>query len=266
MKAKNVKSKEKVLLSKKRKFSEIEPNKLNESNAKSPNLETDSLKKIVKFRSYLKKVKQSKEPNSERESHSKREEVSNKEVEISIMPTVVVENGVITVNKANYENIKNQMFENMQRDNQNKVEFIDEGSLRLNYLSYINKKIPHEKWTEEENCMFFRALEFFGTDFSMMALIFKGKSRKQLKSKFIKEEKSSSAKIKNCLNYHREKGNDLVRIFRKFQQQQLEANIRHDDIDFKPLLAGLVNLKKLEKVALQEEEESEESDSEFTNN
>jgi len=58
------------------------------------------------------------------------------------------------------------------------------------------KAINHsEKWTEKETRKFYRALELFGTDFSLITKLFPNRNRNQIKNKFLKEEKISRKKI-----------------------------------------------------------------------
>jgi len=52
-----------------------------------------------------------------------------------------------------------------------------------------------DKWTEQETKKFYRALELFGTDFSLIAQLFPNRNRMQIKNKFLKEEKTSPKKI-----------------------------------------------------------------------
>jgi len=58
------------------------------------------------------------------------------------------------------------------------------------------KNINHsEKWTEVETKKFYRAIELFGTDFSLITKLFPTRNRNQIKNKFLKEEKVSKKKI-----------------------------------------------------------------------
>eukprot|EP00826_Nyctotherus_ovalis_P027195 TRINITY_DN2121_c0_g1_i18.p2 TRINITY_DN2121_c0_g1~~TRINITY_DN2121_c0_g1_i18.p2 ORF type:complete len:153 (+),score=55.37 TRINITY_DN2121_c0_g1_i18:200-658(+) len=60
------------------------------------------------------------------------------------------------------------------------------------------KKVGREKaerWLEEETEKFYRALQIFGTDFSVIERLMPGRSRKQIKSKFNKEEKANPERI-----------------------------------------------------------------------
>lgn len=58
------------------------------------------------------------------------------------------------------------------------------------------KNINHsEKWTEDETEKFYRALEIFGTDFSLISRLFPKRNRNQIKNKFLKEERISKTRV-----------------------------------------------------------------------
>jgi len=52
-----------------------------------------------------------------------------------------------------------------------------------------------EKWTKEETAKFYKAIEIFGSDFSMVAKLFPNRNRAQIKNKFRKEEKEKPQDI-----------------------------------------------------------------------
>ncbi|XP_026763101.2 uncharacterized protein LOC113521681 [Galleria mellonella] len=54
-------------------------------------------------------------------------------------------------------------------------------------------------WTEPETVRFYRALAAIGTDFSLMAPLFPGRSRRELKTKFKKEERLNCAQVDKAL-------------------------------------------------------------------
>lgn len=55
------------------------------------------------------------------------------------------------------------------------------------------------RWSTEETSQFFRALSQVGTDFTMMTLLIPKRSRKELKNKFKKEEKSNPHRVARAL-------------------------------------------------------------------
>jgi len=58
------------------------------------------------------------------------------------------------------------------------------------------KKEKSEKWSQEETDKFYKALQIFGTDFSIIAKLLPGRTRKQIKNKFNREEKDPDLRKK----------------------------------------------------------------------
>jgi len=59
-----------------------------------------------------------------------------------------------------------------------------------------------EKWTEEETNKFYEGLQIFGSDFSMVGILFPKRTRDQIKKKFNREEKSDGKRINEALKAH----------------------------------------------------------------
>jgi len=59
-----------------------------------------------------------------------------------------------------------------------------------------------EKWTEEETNRFYEGLEIFGSDFSMIGILFPKRTRDQIKKKFTREEKSDGKRVNEALKAH----------------------------------------------------------------
>jgi hypothetical protein len=55
------------------------------------------------------------------------------------------------------------------------------------------------RWTASEDQLFYQLLEQHGTDFSMFALHFPHRSKKQIKSKFIREARQHATLISNAI-------------------------------------------------------------------
>ena len=75
-----------------------------------------------------------------------------------------------------------------------------------------------QKWTSEESKLFFRALSLFGTDFSMITLMFQGRNRSQIINKFHKEEKEHPEKIEQSLMSHKHCSSRLLNRYSDFLQ------------------------------------------------
>uniref|UniRef100_A0A0K2U4N2 Transcription factor TFIIIB component B'' Myb domain-containing protein n=1 Tax=Lepeophtheirus salmonis TaxID=72036 RepID=A0A0K2U4N2_LEPSM len=68
-----------------------------------------------------------------------------------------------------------------------------------NYGTWAKKR-KNSEWGEKETVRFYKALSIFGTDFSMMASIFKKRDRYDLKMKFKKEERGNRNLVDRCLS------------------------------------------------------------------
>jgi len=92
------------------------------------------------------------------------------------------------------------------------------------------KNINHsEKWTEEETKKFYRAIELFGTDFSLITKLFPNRNRNQIKNKFLKEEKVSKKKIDLIFQQHNPAG--LKKIYKKAYNYLLPHAQKNSDTD-----------------------------------
>lgn len=98
------------------------------------------------------------------------------------------------------------------------------------------KTLNHtDKWTDNDNKKFFDAIEMFGADFSMIALMFPKRTIKQMKAKFLKEEKANPDSIKKALynNVHKN-------IKNKFDTELL-IKIQSGTADFAMLMSAIQN-------------------------
>ena len=68
-----------------------------------------------------------------------------------------------------------------------------------------------QKWKEKDTKLFFKALSVFGTDFSMVALLFRGRDRSQLINKYHKEERDNPGRVELALKTHRQGGSKVMR-------------------------------------------------------
>jgi len=81
----------------------------------------------------------------------------------------------------------------------NQVARVVDGPDRINSASY-SKRTTTERWTKEETELFYRGLQQFGTDFSLVAQLFPKRTRKQVKAKFKREEKTAPEKVDAALS------------------------------------------------------------------
>ena len=75
---------------------------------------------------------------------------------------------------------------------------VEESGTKLNSATYANYQ-KAEKWTKEDTEFFFQALRQFGTDFSLIQRLFPGRSRRQIKKKYLVEDKTNPTRVEECI-------------------------------------------------------------------
>ena len=82
-------------------------------------------------------------------------------------------------------------------------------------------------WNDEETDRFYDALRMFGTDFFIISKMFAPKTRRQIKTKFVREERLDPTRVNDALmgkqtvpmdlnHYARQSGRD-VSVFTKYE-------------------------------------------------
>ena len=94
----------------------------------------------------------------------------------TIAPKLVFKDGKIVLENAKEEHEKGLIVVDNKKP------------YKLTSMSFRTKN-HSAKWTEEETKRFYKAIEIFGADFSMIAKLFPTRNRDQIKNKFRKEEK-----------------------------------------------------------------------------
>lgn len=91
----------------------------------------------------------------------------------------------------------------------------------------FKSRIYSRKWTDTETRLFLRALGLFGTDFSMITLMFKGRSRSQIINKFHKEEKQRPSLVEQAIKCHNTGKSRLLKSYgRLFEKSQEDVHIQ----------------------------------------
>ena len=95
--------------------------------------------------------------------------------------------------------------------NEDALEEVEEDDLtaRINSHSWLydNRRDPAERgrplksdrWTADQTEAFYDALRMFGTDFYIISCMFPGKTRRQIKLKFVREERNNPTAVKAAL-------------------------------------------------------------------
>jgi len=68
----------------------------------------------------------------------------------------------------------------------------------INCKTY-SKQAYARPWTQEETDLFYEAISCIGTDFTLIAKLFPARTRRQVKAKFVKEDKVNAAQVDRAL-------------------------------------------------------------------
>lgn len=137
------------------------------------------------------------------------QEAANTAAASAQAPQMRVVNGVLTLDHSSTQVDRNARA----REDAEELQEIEEDELttRVNQMSWIkaNRKDPRERtswgptradrWSDEQTDMFYDALKMFGTDFFIISKMFPGKTRANVKRKFVKEERLDPDRIKRAL-------------------------------------------------------------------
>jgi len=87
---------------------------------------------------------------------------------------------------------------------------------------YCRKRTKNEKWKSDDTEKFYKNLSIYGCNFALLAALFRGRSRKQLKNKFKKEERENPKLIKEALTKRRPMELD-INEFEKVVTENMKA-------------------------------------------
>ena len=113
-------------------------------------------------------------------------------------PDTHIINGQIVIDESSLRIDRHANAEAAREAEQQDV--IDENQLtrRINSASWM-KREKTESWNEELTDKFYDGLRMFGTDFQMISALFPGRNRRQIKLKFVREERANEERIKRTL-------------------------------------------------------------------
>jgi len=170
--------------------------------------EEQTLKEIISKRVYIKAAKNpGSENNASAQNSNKRRNphLDSPDSEESITKKEKREDDAMRLFSTNQEPVvpqivfkdgKAQLDISSQEQVHQKPLVVVTGNQKKVTTSRSFKKMSNtEKWSEYDTKKFYRALEFFGTDFSTIGKLFKNRSHNQIKNKFLKEEKVAPQKI-----------------------------------------------------------------------
>jgi hypothetical protein len=178
-----------------------------------------------------------------------------------LKPKVFIENGKVRIERPTMEEVNHRLQEE-QRKNAF-VEFNEKN--KISSLSF-KKRLHSDKWDDEETKFFYKCLESFGTDFSILEIVLHPRNRNQIKNKYRKEEKLNSRKIENALKkFDPKKLFKLVTIIKFLQNKKTE-----EPINYQKLLNDEIEIdenfdKELNNILIKKDRDEDDEDEEEEN-
>ena len=104
---------------------------------------------------------------------------------------------------------------------------VEENGTRLNSATYSNRA-KAEKWNKEDTELFYRAMTQFGTDFSLIARLFPGRTRRQVKRKYLIEDRADPRRVEAAIQ-NREQDpamyKNLISVLKAQAAERMESSI-----------------------------------------
>lgn len=142
-------------------------------------------------------------------------------------PSVIMVEGVLQVDPASM--VVSAGGQTLDPDS---LERVEETNKRVTSSTYLKRR-RGPKWSPEETEQFYDALRMFGTDFSTLCLLFPSRTRRQIKSKYSREDKIHPSRVEAALRGHLEPTPlELERILKLAKESdRLDAEEEDDDDD-----------------------------------
>ena len=121
---------------------------------------------------------------------------------VALIPTMMVnKEGQIVINQDSTEIDPHQGLEDIARNAEDVIE--DRAITRRTNQSTIGKRKGlsgiSSRWSDENTDLFYKGIRMFGTDMMMIASLFPGLTRRHIKLKYVKEEKTNYARLQRNL-------------------------------------------------------------------
>lgn len=154
------------------------------------------------------------------------ESLLNKKRDRSILlktRAVLDENGELIIQRPDYS----QVNERLQIENS--CVPIEERKEKITSMSF-RRKSDTKKWSAFDTLLFYKCVEVFGTDFSLHELVFRGRSRNQIKNKFIKEQKNNLKALQSSLSkFNKEKLRKIVPLLIEQQSRKRAHDVKEEN-------------------------------------
>lgn len=148
-----------------------------------------------------------------------KERLAKRDAAVSQIPTTDQSAGASVSNYDDDETYASD--EDGEPHDHNKSTTAEDTSAYFNYQTYMDKT-PSTRWSKQDTELFYEAVQQFGTDLSLIQQLFTGRTRRQLKLKFKKEERQNPFRLHDALTNRSKDHSHFERVIERLKQIEAE--------------------------------------------
>ncbi|KAL3377657.1 hypothetical protein AABB24_003853 [Solanum stoloniferum] len=149
-----------------------------------------------------------------------KERLAKKDAAVSQIPTTTDQSAGASV--SNYDEDETYASdEDGEADDHSKSTMAEDTSVYFNYQTYMDKT-PSTRWSKQDTELFYEAVQQFGTDLSLIQQLFPGRTRRQLKLKYKKEERQNPFRLHDALTNRSKDHSHFERVIERLKQIEAE--------------------------------------------
>lgn len=125
-------------------------------------------------------------------------------------------------------------------------------------------KTPVVRWSKQDTELFYEAVQQFGTDLTMIQQLFPGRTRRQVKLKYKKEERQHPSKLRDALTSRSRDNSHFKLVIDRLRQHaavEKQNSNKADSVD----LTGNEEMEEETPQTNNDEEKSEQIDEDIMN-
>ncbi|XP_073299711.1 uncharacterized protein [Primulina huaijiensis] len=104
---------------------------------------------------------------------------------------------------------------------------VEESSICFNYQTYMDRT-PIARWSKQDTELFYEGVRQFGTDLSLIQQLFPGRTRRQVKLKYKKEERQQPLRLRDALTNRSKDHSHFEAVIVRLQQIAAEEKENAD--------------------------------------
>ncbi|XP_073048806.1 uncharacterized protein [Primulina eburnea] len=104
---------------------------------------------------------------------------------------------------------------------------VEESGTYFNYQTYMDRT-PITRWSKQDTELFYQGVRQFGTDLSLIQQLFPGRTRRQVKLKYKKEERQQPLRLRDALTNRAKDHSHFEAVIVRLQQIAAEENENAD--------------------------------------